>query len=74
MLPTYFVRSADDILSETEILHANWRTREESVVHGWLPEKQPVRILVTSGASCPDSMVEGVLRKVASLVPGSRLL
>jgi 4-hydroxy-3-methylbut-2-enyl diphosphate reductase len=68
VLPTYFIRSEDDILSANELLHANWRTREESVVQGWLPAKRPVRILVTSGASCPDSMVEGALRKIASLV------
>ncbi|HEX5669279.1 MAG TPA: 4-hydroxy-3-methylbut-2-enyl diphosphate reductase [Chitinophagaceae bacterium] len=72
VLPTYFIRSEDDILSANELLHANWRTREESVIQGWLPTHRPVRILVTSGASCPDSMVEGVLRKVASLVEGSK--
>jgi 4-hydroxy-3-methylbut-2-enyl diphosphate reductase IspH len=29
---------------------------------------------VTSGASCPDSMVEGALRKIASLVEGTNPL
>lgn len=69
VLPTYFIRSEEDIISETSILHADWRTREEQVIHQWLPEKKPVRILVTSGASCPDSMVEGVLRKIAGFFP-----
>lgn len=68
VLPTYFIRSEDDILSANELLHADWRTREESVIQGWLPTHRPVRILVTSGASCPDSMVEGALRKIASLI------
>jgi len=63
-LPTYFVRSAGDIFSSNELLHGNWRTREETIINHWLPDKRPVRILVTSGASCPDSMVEGVLRKI----------
>jgi 4-hydroxy-3-methylbut-2-enyl diphosphate reductase len=31
----------------------------------YLPAKQPVRILVTSGASCPDAVVEAVIRKLA---------
>ncbi|TAH05204.1 MAG: 4-hydroxy-3-methylbut-2-enyl diphosphate reductase [Sphingobacteriales bacterium] len=66
-LPTYFIRSEEDILSDSEILHANWRTREESVISNWLPKHRPVQILVTSGASCPDSIVEAVLRKVSSL-------
>ncbi len=74
VLPTYFIRSEEDILSANELLHANWKTREEAVINGWLPASRPVRILVTSGASCPDSMVEGVLRKIASLVEGSRSL
>jgi 4-hydroxy-3-methylbut-2-enyl diphosphate reductase len=69
VLPTYFIRSAEDILSSTELLHANWRTREESIVQNWLPSVNPVRILVTSGASCPDSMVEGVLRKIHGFYP-----
>lgn len=63
-LPTYFVRSAGDIFSKNEILHGNWRTGEETIINHWLPDKRTVRILVTSGASCPDSMVEGVLKKI----------
>jgi 4-hydroxy-3-methylbut-2-en-1-yl diphosphate reductase len=63
-LPTYFVRSAGDIFSRNEILHGNWRTGEETIINHWLPDKRTVRILVTSGASCPDSMVEGVLKKI----------
>lgn len=65
-LPTYFIRSEEDILSASEILHANWRTREESVIKDWLPAQRPVKILVTSGASCPDSIVEAVLRKISA--------
>jgi len=71
-LPTYFIRSEEDILSPEEILHANWITREESIVKDWLPKQHPIRILVTSGASCPDSMVEGVLRKIHSFFPTAK--
>lgn len=74
VLPTYFVRSEDDIISPQEILHANWRTREESFVRGWMPDREPVRILITSGASCPDSMVEGVIRKLLSFFPHAQPL
>jgi 4-hydroxy-3-methylbut-2-enyl diphosphate reductase len=74
VLPTYFIRSEDDVLSAHELLHADWKTREETVISGWLPGHRPVQILVTSGASCPDSMVEGVLRKIASLVEGTKSL
>jgi 4-hydroxy-3-methylbut-2-en-1-yl diphosphate reductase len=65
-LPTYFITDADKILSKTQIVHANWRTKEESVTNDFLPVKTPVRILVTSGASCPDALVEDVIRKLVS--------
>jgi 4-hydroxy-3-methylbut-2-en-1-yl diphosphate reductase len=31
----------------------------------YLPSKKPARILLTSGASCPDALVESVIRKLA---------
>ncbi len=63
-LPTYFINSADKIISGKEILHCNWKTKEESFSFNFLPEKSPVKILITSGASCPDSIVEEVIRKI----------
>jgi 4-hydroxy-3-methylbut-2-enyl diphosphate reductase len=32
----------------------------------YLPARSPVKILLTSGASCPDALVEGVIRKLAN--------
>jgi 4-hydroxy-3-methylbut-2-enyl diphosphate reductase len=32
----------------------------------FLPEKPQVTVLVTSGASCPDAMVEGLIVKLAA--------
>jgi 4-hydroxy-3-methylbut-2-enyl diphosphate reductase len=65
-LPSYFIDSANRILSEKDILHCNWRTKEETLTNGFLPAKQPVKILMTSGASCPDAIVEEVIRKLVS--------
>jgi len=65
-LPSFFIRSEDDIISSTSIINFNWRTKEEKIVENWLPDCNPLRILVTSGASCPDAMVEGVIRKIQS--------
>ena len=70
-LPSFFIRSDDDITSEEELLHYNWRTKEESIVLNWLPKHSPARILVTSGASCPDAIVEDVLKKIHSFFPGA---
>ena len=65
-LPTYFINSADKIISAKEILHCNWQTKEESISYNFLPEKSPLNILITSGASCPDAVVEAVIEKLAS--------
>lgn len=64
-LPTYFISSEEKILSDKEILHYNFHTKEELRSHAFLPSTSPARILITSGASCPDALVEGVIRKLA---------
>jgi 4-hydroxy-3-methylbut-2-enyl diphosphate reductase len=66
-LPTYFINSADKIISGKDILHCNWRTKEERITSDYLPKKQVVKILITSGASCPDAIVEEVIEKLVSL-------
>jgi len=64
-LPTYFINSEEKILSAKEIIHYNFHTKEELITADYLPVKYPVKILLTSGASCPDALVEGVINKLA---------
>lgn len=64
-LTTYFIDAADKLVDQQEILHRNWRTKELVSIHNYLPDKSPLRILMTSGASCPDAVVEAVIRKLA---------
>lgn len=68
-LPTYFINSEEKILSAKEILHHNFHTKEELLTMDFLPAKETVRILLTSGASCPDALVEGVINKLVSFYP-----
>lgn len=65
-LPTYFIQSEEKLISEQTILHYNFHTKRELFTSGYLPDHRPVTILLTSGASCPDAMVETVIRKLAS--------
>ncbi len=65
-LPTYFIDSSDKLINETSILHCNWQTKELSTINHYLPDANPLRILITSGASCPDAIVEQVIRKIAA--------
>ena len=66
VLPTYYIESEEKILSPAEILHYNFHTKTELLTTNFLPDKQPVKILITSGASCPDALVENVIRKLAA--------
>ncbi len=66
-LPTYFINNEEKIISSKEILHHNFHTKEEILTADFLPAKEPIRILITSGASCPDALVEGVISKLADI-------
>jgi 4-hydroxy-3-methylbut-2-en-1-yl diphosphate reductase len=65
-LPTYFISGQEKIISRNEIRHYNFHTKNESFSSNFLSDKTPVRILMTSGASCPDALVEEVIRKIIS--------
>lgn len=71
-LPAYFINNESKILSEKEILHYNFHTKEEVLTSNWLPEQGPVKILITSGASCPDALVEGVIAKISAYYNDSK--
>ncbi|HXR83404.1 MAG TPA: 4-hydroxy-3-methylbut-2-enyl diphosphate reductase [Hanamia sp.] len=73
-LPTYFIRSEDEIISSKEIRHYKMHRKEEVTTLSYLPDKKPVKILITSGASCPDALVEGVIRKITSFFNCSKTI
>lgn len=66
-LPTYFINNEEKILSRDTIQHYNFHTKEELSTTGYLPGKTPIKILITSGASCPDAIVEGVISRLTCL-------
>ena len=72
-LPTYFVEGPDKLISKEEILHFDLHTQKEKLKTGWLTGNIPLRILITSGASCPDAIVESVINKIAGFVDGAKL-
>ncbi len=69
-MPTYFVRDAEEIVSPELIRHFDIHTATEVETKGWLPAKRPVVIVLTAGASCPDALLDEVIRKVTGWFPG----
>ncbi len=73
-MPTYFVQTADDVLSPSAIRHFSLAKRAVATSEGWLPEKRPVTVVLTCGASCPDAILDGVLRRLLSMMPGAHAI
>ncbi len=70
--PTYFINSPDEIKSANEIHHFDYPNKEKLVTRNFLPNRNPLRIVLTSGASCPDTLVDAVLLKINSFFEEAR--
>ncbi|MBP7155040.1 MAG: 4-hydroxy-3-methylbut-2-enyl diphosphate reductase [Flavobacteriales bacterium] len=68
--PTYFINGEKEILSGTEIEHFNYPLHKLERSSDWLPAKRPLTIILTSGASCPDTLLDRVMLKVLGFVEG----
>ncbi|MFH1197414.1 MAG: 4-hydroxy-3-methylbut-2-enyl diphosphate reductase [bacterium] len=69
---TYFISSDEKIISDKVISHLDIHAKEERLTENYLPVKDKVSIVLTSGASCPDAVVDDVLNKLLSHFPGAK--
>lgn len=69
---TYFISSAKEIESPDTIHHFDIHSEQRKTTLNFLPGNTPVTIILTSGASCPDAMVEEVLMKLLSYYKESK--
>ncbi len=67
-LPTYFINHEDCLVSESAIRHFDLHTHQERETVDYMPPNFPLRVMITSGASCPDALVERVIERLAALV------
>ena len=66
---TFFINSSEDIVSESQIQHFNLHSKSIEQTDDWLPNKRPLEIILTCGASCPDIMLDDVLLRILSFFP-----
>jgi 4-hydroxy-3-methylbut-2-en-1-yl diphosphate reductase len=66
-LPTYYINAADKIIDADKISHYNFHTKQELITADFLPSTSPIKILITSGASCPDAIVEDVIERLIEI-------
>ncbi|HKL87932.1 MAG TPA: hypothetical protein VJ884_02930, partial [Salinibacter sp.] len=53
--------------------HFDVHSEEEVSTENWFPaDDTPVEVLLTSGASCPDALLDDVVRKIVSWFPDAK--
>jgi 4-hydroxy-3-methylbut-2-enyl diphosphate reductase len=71
-MPAYFVQDESEILSDSLIRHYDYSGQELKQTSLWLPKKNPLHIVLTSGASCPDTVLEAVMNKILDMTGQDR--
>jgi 4-hydroxy-3-methylbut-2-enyl diphosphate reductase len=73
-LKTFFIKSEDEIESKSLINHFDYKNKNMLQTMNFIPEQEKVKIILTSGASCPDAVVENVLKKILSFFKNRKSL
>lgn len=69
---SYFINGPKEVLGEDAIHHYDYDAKTFHTDTSFLPKQDVVDIVLTSGASCPDSVVEAVMDKILGFYPKSR--
>jgi 4-hydroxy-3-methylbut-2-enyl diphosphate reductase len=70
--PTFFINSERELESASLIRHFDFRKKQKVQSQNYLPAKSPLKIVLTSGASCPDTLVDRVMLRLLGFMPLSR--
>ena len=65
-LPTYFIKNAAKMVSDTLIVHYDQHAHTEVENCNWLPAGK-VTVGITAGASCPNNLIEDAIRRLFEL-------
>ena len=70
--PTYFIETERQILSDTTIESFDIHSKKTEVIEHFIDlNKKPVSVIITSGASCPDAIVDNVIKRLATITNSS---
>ncbi len=71
-MPTYFILSSENIKDQHSIQHFDLASKSLLTKEGFLPSKMPLKVILTSGASCPDALLDDILDKLLSFYPDAK--
>ncbi len=66
--PVYFINGALELISNKEIQYFDIHKKETNTQIEFLPSKETITIAITSGASCPDSIMDKVIHRILELL------
>jgi 4-hydroxy-3-methylbut-2-enyl diphosphate reductase len=73
--PTYHIRDASEVESAARIRHFSQWDKQMHATEDWFPShRAPITVALTSGASCPDALVDEVILKLVSYLDGALTL
>ena len=64
---TYFIKNKDEIESTNHIRSFDIHSKNIVEHSSFLPDKEKLKIIITSGASCPDAAVDAVIQRILYL-------
>jgi 4-hydroxy-3-methylbut-2-enyl diphosphate reductase len=74
-MPTYHIKNASEFNDASSITHFNQWKKHLLQTENWLPvQLNPVTVAITSGASCPDALVDEVILKIVRFFENTRSL
>jgi len=66
-MPVYFVRNSEDFMSPEKAIVFNTKTLNEQEISPSIFQQENLKMIVTSGASCPDKIVDHVIQRIIEL-------
>lgn len=72
VMPSYLIANSDELVSAQQIRHFDIGRKAIACGEEWLPQQRPLRMVITSGASCPDVLMNQVIERVVELCGYSR--
>lgn len=69
---TYYIKDVSEIESSARIRHYDFHSKQMRLTDNFIPANRPIKIILSSGASCPDSAVDAVLDRLLSFLKPNR--
>jgi len=64
---TFFIRNDQEIVDTKQTYSFDIHSKTRTLNQNFLPSKTNLNIAITSGASCPDKLVDDVIHKIIKL-------